>query len=287
MNDQPLIPPPDMPDEEVLETAVQQTARHFTYPPTPDIAAAVRGRLRPPMRRPNPVWRAAAAVIVALLVLVLAVPQTRALVLEVLRVGVVRIFMIEPTITPTPALSPTAPTPTGRPTRTPQPTVTPDYLVLDSVFDLSGETTLADAALQFGQPILLPAYPARLGAPDRVYAQDMDGIIVTLVWTQPDDPTEALLVLQILDAETLGIKYYPWGASNQEATWVNNHPAVWLTAVHEIFYYSRRSAFSRLINKNVLIWEQDGITYRLETDQSMEQAIPIAQSLRPGTPPPA
>ena len=39
MNNQPILTPPEMPDENKWETAVQDRARQFAYPPTPDIAA--------------------------------------------------------------------------------------------------------------------------------------------------------------------------------------------------------------------------------------------------------
>lgn len=274
MSDQPLIPPPEVPDEEVWESAVRETARHLNYPPTPDIAGRVRGRLHSGGRRPVRAWRMAAAV-VALLVFAMAVPEVRAVVLEVLRIGVVRIFMVEPTVTPT--MMPTSLPST--PTMTPRPTFTPTYPILESVFDLPGETTLADAEAQLGDPILLPTYPWNLGSPDHVFAQRVNAVIVTLVWMQPDDPTAVRLVMQILDERAMGIKYYPWGEANQQATWVYNHPAIWLTDVHEIFYIGGDSEFSRLVDQNVLVWEQDGLTYRLETDLPLDQAVRMAESL--------
>jgi hypothetical protein len=38
--------------------------------------------------------------------------------------------------------------------------------------------------------------------------------------------------------------------------------------------------FRRLVEGQVLIWEADGITYRLETELSMEEAVAIAESLK-------
>jgi len=38
---------------------------------------------------------------------------------------------------------------------------------------------------------------------------------------------------------------------------------------------------SRLVNGHVLIWENGEVTYRLETDLSMEEAVKIAESLEP------
>jgi hypothetical protein len=36
----------------------------------------------------------------------------------------------------------------------------------------------------------------------------------------------------------------------------------------------------RLIDGRVLIWEQGSITYRLETDLEMDEAVKIAESLK-------
>jgi hypothetical protein len=36
----------------------------------------------------------------------------------------------------------------------------------------------------------------------------------------------------------------------------------------------------RLIDGHVLIWEEDGITYRLETGVTLEEAVKIAESLQ-------
>ena len=209
-----FVAPPELPDEgmEAWETAMRETARFMKYPPTPDIAGSVRHR----MTRPNPrmgYWRLAAA-LVALAIFSLAVPEVRAFVLDVIRIGAVHIFHIEPTITP-------ATSPTAHP--------------IDPVLESTGETTLADAEARFGQSIPLPTYPTDLGTPDHVYAEDVGSLMVTLVWTQPDDPSQVRLVLQLLDEQGLAVKYSPWGAENEEATTVKDRPALWLTAVHQIF----------------------------------------------------
>jgi hypothetical protein len=40
----------------------------------------------------------------------------------------------------------------------------------------------------------------------------------------------------------------------------------------------------RLIKGHVLIWEQEEITYRLETDLPLEEAVRVAESLQPLSP---
>ena len=38
-------------------------------------------------------------------------------------------------------------------------------------------------------------------------------------------------------------------------------------------------ALRRLVEGNVLLWEQDGVTYRLETELPLDEAIKVAESL--------
>lgn len=214
MSNQPNLTPSEPMDEnsEKWEATVQETARHLVYPPTPDIAAAVRARLK---SQPRSTFahglRLALAALLALAVVTLAVPQTRAFVLEALRVGVVRIFFGELTPTATfTVTSPASPAPVGaatlRPTSTPRSPFTP----IASPLDLPGETTLADAERQLGSLILLPTYPASIGAPDHIYAQEIgEGVVVTVVWVKPDDPTQVDLLLQVLNSQTVAAKYFP------------------------------------------------------------------------------
>jgi hypothetical protein len=195
----------------------------------------------------------------------LAVPETRAFVLEVLRIGAVRIFFVEPT----PTLPPTPP---------------PDGMPYASVLDLPGATTLADAQARLGQAILLPTHPSDLGAPDHIYVQRLGGMVVTLAWMEHDDRTQVRLVMQILDSDAVASKYFPWENANQEFTTVNGRHAIWLAEVHQIYFYSADGEVSRLVDKNVLAWEREGLTYRLETDLPLDEARRIAESLEaPGT----
>jgi hypothetical protein len=277
MNDQPNLIPPEQPDEqtEKWESAVRDTARHFVYPPTPDIAGSLRVRLKQPARRGlSQGLRWAVAALLALAVVTLAVPQTRAFVLEALRVGVVRIFYGEPTPTPTPTITATRPV-------SPRPTPLPPFTPVISPLDLPGETTLVDAEQQLGSPILLPSYPATLGAPDHVFAEVIgNGLVVTLVWLKPDDPTQTDLLLQMLNERAVASKYFPWEASNQQEVQVHGRRAFWLTGVHRLYFYETTGDISRIVDKDVLLWTINALTYRLETDLPLEEAIRIAESMR-------
>jgi hypothetical protein len=95
-----------------LESRLIAAGRAFPYPSTPDIASAVSSHLRAlPARQPTKsfarrmAW--ALVVVIALLAGLLAVPPVRAQVLEFLQIGVIRIFLTQPT--PTAIISPTYP----------------------------------------------------------------------------------------------------------------------------------------------------------------------------------
>ena len=126
---------------EQWEAKLQNIARNFSYPSTPDIASAVAERLAAkPELKPlaSPQQRLVCAALVALFILagLLAVPQVRAAVMEFLQIGAIRIFLTEPT--PTATSLPATPLPGSASTPTPRPSATP----LSSVLDLAGETTL-------------------------------------------------------------------------------------------------------------------------------------------------
>jgi hypothetical protein len=65
-------------------------------------------------------------------------------------------------------------------------------------------------------------------------------------------------------------------------TQVNGQYAVWAEGVYPLKVSNGNEIeFTRLMSGHVLIWEGGDVTYRLETDLSMEEAIRIAESLEP------
>ena len=102
--------------------------------------------------------------------------------------------------------------------------------------------------------------------------------MVTLVWLQPDNTAQSRLALQILNERVVGSKLEP---NDYEVTRVGDHTAYWLTGEHILAFYEPPGRdFIRIISNNVLIWEINGITYRMETDASLEEAVRIAESLQ-------
>jgi hypothetical protein len=259
MSDQPVRNPENAnPQHDEWEMNLRATASAFQYPPTPDISGAVRKRIarrsRPSSSRRGLLW--AAIILLVSLCALLAIPQVRATVLEFLRIGAVHFFVNEP---PTPAT-----------------TATP----LRSVLDLAGETTLATAQSQVTFPIRLPGYPADLGRPDHVFLQDLGGSVVVLVWMDRVQPDKVRLSLHQIDKDVYAGKT---PSRNFEQTTVNGQPAVWTEGPYMLLFMvdgRPTNDFRRLITGHVLVWVESTITYRLETDLPLDEAIRIAESLR-------
>lgn len=217
-----------------------------------------------------PRWAWAVAIILALLAGLLAVPGVRAAVIEVLRLGAVRVFLVEPT---PPAGERQHESLQGS-VRTPAP---PSATPLASVLDLAGETTLAAARQQTPFPILLPAYPADLGEPDRVFVQDLEGPTVVLVWLDPEREDQVRLSLTQIGA---GIFFDKHSIRQIEETFVDGRWALWIDGPHFLQTRSGDQTLQRLVQQgHVLLWERGGVTFRLETDLSLEEARTVAESL--------
>jgi hypothetical protein len=150
---------------------------------------------------------------------------------------------------------------------------------LNSVMDLAGETTLAEAQEQIDFPIRLPTYPADLGSPDRVFFQNIGGPAVVLVWLDPNKPSRVALSLHQLGPGTFADKGNP--GSVQETT-VNGRQALWTEGPYILqFRRGNRVDYDmrRLVTGRVLIWVEGEVTYRLETDLPLEEAVRVAESL--------
>lgn len=228
---------------------VQQAARHFTYPPTPDISS----RIYTPTQRsfaPRRLVQLVAALVLVVLLSMFLVPEIRASVLEFLRLGAVRILQIEPTATITPPPN--------------------------SILALPNETTLEAAREQVDFQVLMPAYPQDVGLPDRVFVQNGISDMVSLVWLEPDQPHQIQFSLHILNSHGFAEKGY---IENIEETTVNSLWAVWMTDPHWFVYEPNSTQVRWFIQHNVLLWEAGRLTYRVEGNITLEEARLIAESL--------
>lgn len=257
-------------DDERFEAQVRALARALPYPPTPDVAR--RWRAPAPTRRPLSPRRAWAVIVLVIVVSLLAVPQVRAALIEFFQIGGVRIYLAP---TPTMTLRPSTGTPS--PIATPRINeATPTPTFLPSLLNLSGETTLEEAEAQTGFALLLPPDD---GPPDRVFRQVFDGErqLVILIWLDPADPNRVRLSLHAMTCEICIEKGAP---TVLKTTSVNGHPALWAEGPYMVRLINNDLDFRRLVEGHVLIWEVDGITYRLETELPFMEALTLAESLK-------
>jgi hypothetical protein len=254
-----------------FETQLRSIASGLKYPPTPNTARAVTARLHA-SAQPRLANRTRSLVFaLVLLVSLMLIPTVRAAVVEFIEIGIVRIFRADPA--PVPEESPATPVPLTATSSPPLPALIP------FLEELAGETTLGEAQAATGYPIQLPGYPADLGDPDRVFIQDADGPMTFLVWIDPEQPDRVLMSLHLIPEGSWAIS--KMGPDVVQETQVKGQYAIWAEGPYPIRLYNGDLQFRRMVTGHVLIWTQGEVTYRLETDASLEEAIRIAESLEP------
>jgi len=257
------------------EDRLRAIASGMGYPRTPDIAGLVAARLHPSTRPRFSSRRLAWSLTISLILVssFMLIPPVRAAILEFIQIGVVRIFPPEPAVQPITTATPEAfaPVTAASPSRTSK---------LIPILDrMAGEITLTDAQNKVAYPILLPAYPSDLGQPDYVYVQDMDANVLILVWLDPHQMDSVLMSLHFIPNESWAVRKIE--PTVIEETTVNDKRAIWTTGPYPLVYSNGSIQFERMIAGHVLIWADSDLTYRLETDMSLEEAVKIAESLEP------
>ncbi len=145
-----------------------------------------------------------------------------------------------------------------------------------SVLDFPGATTLAAAQARFPYPI--PSSPA-LGAPDRVYLIDAEHPVVVLAWLTGDGAVDTSLQLLPLGLHVL--KMYQ---GEVEEVQVNQWRGVWLPGEHwYMLLTALNQAQMRRVSMPALVWDAGDLTYRLETNRPLDEALAIAEGLDSGT----
>ncbi|HUE99986.1 MAG TPA: hypothetical protein VMN99_12085 [Anaerolineales bacterium] len=266
--------------QELFEKQLLSISKGLDYPRTPDIAESVMVRLSSSSKsegRPRFISRRLAWSLTVILILfssLMLIPPARAAIIEFIQIGIVRIFRAEPTpLTPPHQEFPSTMVPV---TATPGATSQPLIPILEN---LAGEMTLEEAQQTVNYPILLPSHPPDLGQPDRVFVQEADGDMTILVWMDPQQPDDVLMSLHLVPEGSWAIeKVSP--TIIQETT-VNGQRAIWAVGPYPIRFSNGNLDFVRLVDGRVLIWVEGDMTYRLETDLSLEEAINVAESLAP------
>jgi hypothetical protein len=250
-----------MPD---LESRLRALGAETQFPPTPDLAGAVRARLRDThpatARRLAPRRRRTLAIALVLALLVpaaalAAVPSTRHAILDWLGLRSVEVRTV-----------PTTPT--------------PGVAVPPGPADLGRRTTLEQARRRVSFTVLVPAAP---GQPRQVYvAAAPPGGRVTFFYP-PQDGRPQLLVTEFRGSQTRTFLQKLLGpGARAERVRVGGVPGAWLSGRPHGFIYADRNGSIRTedtrLAGNVLLWERDGVVFRLEGRLTKATALRIGAS---------
>lgn len=252
--------------DERLGAALKALASQVEYPPSPELSRRVRARIEGgPEPRGGLIRRRryalAAAVIGALIVVFAATmalsPRAREAVADFIGVGGVRIGFDEPS----PSLSPA------------------DGL------DLGPRVTLEEAELRVGFDVKTPEL-AGLPEPEIHLTTPPPSGMISLLYQEAreDSGGPGLLVTQFearLEGGFFKKLSFDEGAE-VEYLMIRGSPGYWVTGTHFFAYVDEsgdiREETLRLAD-NVLLWEEDGVTYRVEGNFAKAQALRIANSM--------
>ena len=244
-----------------VESELRAVGRQLAVPPASDLTAAVRQRLEGQTAgRDMPTvgagalrrqlrWRTALVVVVALLAVLIAAPQGRAVIIHVLRFAGVELGQ-----GPGPVPSPR------------------------SSASLPGERrmSLEQARRQVSFPILVPA---ALGRPGEVVVSDGGRVVSVIYRRAPYGLVRIDEFAGHLD-QVYFRKFVP--LSNAAKVEVNGLEGLWIKGPHELVYITRNgysaTASARLTTGNTLIWGTSQVALRLEGDLSKTAALAIASS---------
>lgn len=264
-----------------LERALADLGANLAYPPTPDLAATVRARLatEPAPRRPfrliawprtAPAPRRAllAAAMVLLFVtaaLLAVIPDARSTVAEWFGLDGVRIVVVDET--PTPAASP-----------------------VGTNLLLGERVTLAEARARVAFDLVL-LDPSTVGEPDEVYVREVaSGMMVSLLYRpRPGLPEAAetgvgALLMQFAGGERTEVLAKKVASDTVPLTVrVDGAPGFWIYGSSALVIDPDPSIGFAVEpgrpSANVLFWQRDGVTYRLETDLLRADAIRLAETV--------
>lgn len=268
--------------DEAFEAALRDLGSAIAYP-TPgivgnDIATHVRERVAVDRVRRSgilgwigarPVRRGFVVAIAALLILAAVVGAVA------LGVPGIRIQFGGPTQSPAVTASPARPSPTPS-----------ELAIVGQSLGLGTKVSLDEAERIAGLDLILPADPA-IGPPDAAY---VFANRVALVWAErpglPADPSSgvALLINEFRGRVDEG--YYT-KVLDSDATvtpvTVGDGSGYWISGSPHFFFY--RDPTGKFIDEtarevgDTLIWNDGEVTYRLESQLGMDDAIRIAESL--------
>jgi hypothetical protein len=113
-----------------------------------------------------------------------------------------------------------------------------------------------------------------------VFLQNLGGPMVALVWLDQAQPLRARLALFEM---TNSVFVYKSNVPVIAETSVHGLPALWTNGPYIVAVLKQGQVVidtRRLVTGHVLIWTEGQITFRLETDQPLGEAVKIAESLQ-------
>jgi len=237
-----------------LEQRLVALGSALDVPETPNLAPAVLARIGArPARRTRGVVLAFAVVVVASLLAALAIPDARSALARFLHIGGARIELVD---------------------RLPAVPTTPPELELA----LGQRVTLDQARAQSSFPLL-----ELEERPDAVYVGER-GTVWFLYGTRD---AVRLLVAQtprVAIDEPFVLKKLVQAGTTVEPATVRGKPAFFLSGEPHVVLLLDENGFtyeeSARLAQDVLVWEEDGRTVRLEGDLTRTEALDIARSLR-------
>ena len=231
-------------------------------------------------RATRSIWRSrplliAAIAIAIVLALLIAIPQTREAIAQLLGLRFIQIV-------------PVTPTPTSI-TTTPAPITTPGVAPIDQCCP----TTLDKARQQARFAIRLPldATPSQVFFQDQLFGPGSPAQQLILVFGDPQAPRFVLYEAESwLYQKTVTASGAPLGSGTTiSETTVGGRRAEWLSgAPHLLVTLDQKGepilGSERPVNANTLIWDigsgSNVVTFRLETTLSLSEAVRFAESLR-------
>ncbi len=254
-----------------IDVLLHASAKAFAYPRTPNIAAgvfirlddegqshAIAGSFIDSLRQTfaRPALRVAAAVLLVAAVAVgsaLAVPQSREALADFFGLSHVKIEIGPVLGPPPPVLSPAS---------------------------FAEPATLGSAQDRVDFAIRLPAIDGTRMTPDAVYVEGRSPgaeVVITVYEAEDFDLYQSANGFFGKGGIPTSDVIQDASVSGQEAIWISfgGHIASSLDGQGRVFIETERT-----VERATLLWEETGVTYRLETSLSLEEAIRIAESLR-------
>ena len=261
-----------MPD---IEAALADLATVIAFPPTPDLASAVRSRLLEPMVAPRPrsvarPLRRSLVLAAALTLLIVGAALAVRFGLDLLTVEIGPISTGRPSSTA--SVSTAAPAGIGGGlglgaassldevrAAAPFEVLVPDAVGAPQAVYLGGADLRGQVSFVYEATDDLPASPLLGGA----------GLLVTQNHGQPDDG--------------LGHKLVDAGLASVEPVLVDDARGLWISGEPHVFWYQAPDGAvlqgSRRLVGDTLVWERDGLLYRIEGAISLARAMEIALSM--------